>query len=204
LFFLILPFIEQNNLYQSSYDPTGNSSANNKGFPTYCGKIHPVMPVIKTYVCPSDPTDSISPNAGNLTSYAFNGLIFQQYIYGYANYPASISDGTSQTIFFTEKERFCQANNFGNYWPDTIDPAISLPHPVYGLGQEGVGPGNTYFQIMPTQSNCRWDWATTGHTGGIQCAMGDGSVHAVAQGVSTTTWWNALTPAGGEVLGPDW
>jgi hypothetical protein len=34
--------------------------------------------------------------------------------------------------------------------------------------------------------------------------MADGSVRFVAQGVSPTTWWNALTANRGDVLGSDW
>ncbi len=46
--------------------------------------------------------------------------------------------------------------------------------------------------------------ANSNHTGGVQVGMGDGSVRMVSTGVSTATWWYALTPAGGEVLGNDW
>jgi hypothetical protein len=34
--------------------------------------------------------------------------------------------------------------------------------------------------------------------------MGDGSVRFVAQGVSGTTWWYAMTMSSGDILGPDW
>ncbi len=211
-FFHLLPYIEQNNLYQMSLEPTGASSADNKGLPTYTGNGYQKntgvqVPIIKTYECPSDPT-SLNPNQGNLTSYAFNGQVFMQWKYGYSHFPASFTDGTSQTILFTEKERECQASKSagwsGNYWPDTIDSAIALPHPISGLGQEPLGVGNSYFMIQPTQANCRWDWATTGHTGCILCAMGDGSVHVTSQGTSTSTWWFALTPRGGDILLSDW
>jgi prepilin-type processing-associated H-X9-DG protein len=46
--------------------------------------------------------------------------------------------------------------------------------------------------------------ATSPHTGGINVGMGDGSVRLVTQGISGVTWWYAITPTGGEVLGPDW
>lgn len=207
-FFHLLPYIEQNNLYQLSYEPTGASSSDNKGLPTYTGNGYAKttgtqVPPLKIYECPSDPTIQTSTQ-GNLTSYAFNGLVFMQWKYGFSHYPASFPDGTSQTILFTEKERRCQATGFGNYWPDTIDPAIALPHPIFGLGSESIGLGNTYFQIQPTQATCKWDWATTGHTGCILCGMGDGSVHVTAQGTSAATWWFALTPNGGDILQPDW
>jgi len=46
--------------------------------------------------------------------------------------------------------------------------------------------------------------AVSPHTGGINVAMGDGSVRFVNQGVSPTTFFYATTPNGGEVLGNDW
>jgi hypothetical protein len=35
-------------------------------------------------------------------------------------------------------------------------------------------------------------------------ARGDGSVRTLSPGMSETTYWAAVTPAGGEVAGPDW
>jgi prepilin-type processing-associated H-X9-DG protein len=46
--------------------------------------------------------------------------------------------------------------------------------------------------------------AVSPHTGGINVGMGDGSVRLVSTGVSSTTWFAACTPQGGEVLGNDW
>ena len=40
--------------------------------------------------------------------------------------------------------------------------------------------------------------------GAIQVGLGDGSVRGVSAGISFTTWAGAITPAGGETLGPDW
>jgi hypothetical protein len=45
---------------------------------------------------------------------------------------------------------------------------------------------------------------STGHTSGIMCGLGDGSVRFVAQGISVNSWWYAMTPAGGDIAGPDW
>ena len=39
---------------------------------------------------------------------------------------------------------------------------------------------------------------------GILVALVDGSVRQIAPGISPTTFWAAVTPAGGEVLGSDW
>ena len=38
----------------------------------------------------------------------------------------------------------------------------------------------------------------------MQVGLADGSVRGVSPGVSGTTWWAAMTPNGGETLGPDW
>jgi hypothetical protein len=46
--------------------------------------------------------------------------------------------------------------------------------------------------------------ASGGHSGGVLVAMADGSVRLVSVSVSMRTWNAALTPAGGERLGPDW
>jgi hypothetical protein len=68
-----------------------------------------------------------------------------------------------------------------------------------------VGIGACYPIITPSvpgnQSSCV---PSSGHTGGIMAGMGDGSVHLVTQGVSPSSWWYAMTPAGGEILGSDW
>ncbi len=66
-----------------------------------------------------------------------------------------------------------------------------------------VGPLSIY-QVRPAQSNCDASRAATGHTGGMQVGMADGSVRTLNSGMSGTTWWAAVTPSGGEVLSGDW
>jgi hypothetical protein len=62
------------------------------------------------------------------------------------------------------------------------------------------GPGGTNLAGACVPGNV----ASTMHTAGINADMADGSVRFVAQGVSPTTWWNALTANRGDVLGSDW
>jgi hypothetical protein len=38
----------------------------------------------------------------------------------------------------------------------------------------------------------------------MQVVLADGSVRMLSAGMSGTTWWAAVTPAGREVLGSDW
>ena len=91
LFFFILPFIEQQALYNATFSPTdlglpdpGNSQTGgrNGGLPTYVAwNAQALNQNIKVYFCPSDPTVgqgwTASPPVKNIqTSYACNGQIF--------------------------------------------------------------------------------------------------------------------------------
>jgi len=232
--FHMLPWIEQGNLYNSSKSMTDGFNGN--GVLTYCEYGSPTFgeddsqapgvfcqnKVIKTYVCPSDPTNQSAPTPTPpgvwqwaTASYAVNGQVFQgnRWNSNYGRYPASISDGTSNTIFFTEKMAAGNSNCPGsvcggyNYWADW-GPLIGQTAAAGGSAAAwNVGPTGAaaYPIISPTppgnQSSCV---ASTGHTAVILVGLGDGSVRAVPQGVSPTTWWYAMTPQGGEVLGPDW
>jgi prepilin-type N-terminal cleavage/methylation domain-containing protein len=114
----ILPFMEQQNVFNNAvtYGFYHKAPPNNL----------PAVPVIKTYQCPSDPTQTTT--APGLTSYVYNALVFggqcfvtstsppsayvqgiavspswgTMYLGGSSKYPASLSDGTSNTILWTE------------------------------------------------------------------------------------------------------
>jgi prepilin-type N-terminal cleavage/methylation domain-containing protein len=198
VFFHILPFIEQDNAYKNtlqSNDPHGN----NNPFKTYSPFWNVLNLSMKTYICPSD-----GSNIGNggwnsgLCSYAYNAQVFPVYWNGYKRFPASISDGTSQTIFFTEQRAACDG-----FWPDW-GPSIAD-----GSWPQPTGPA-AIFQVRPLPTNsCPYSdgsqyRAISPHTGGICTGLGDGSVRFVSSSVSPNTWWAALTPAGGDLLGSDW
>ena len=207
LFLHILPYIEQQNLYNSLYcQPEPNDR--NGGQATYSQWLMPGNVRLKTLICPSDATNNT--NLGPRGSYGVNGNVFREGFWALNSlrYPASIIDGTSNTIFFTDKLANCNSGGYpNNYWPDW-GPILSSPD--YG---DPVGPPyNTVFppgpQITPPMSgsaaNCNGGIASSFHTGGVVTGLGDGSVRFVPQGISTTTWWFALTPNGGETLGSDW
>ncbi|HVS36313.1 MAG TPA: H-X9-DG-CTERM domain-containing protein, partial [Gemmataceae bacterium] len=60
------------------------------------------------------------------------------------------------------------------------------------------------FQVAPRIADCDPRLAQTPHPSGMLVALGDGSVRTLSRGMSPTTYWAAVTPAGGEVLGADW
>jgi prepilin-type N-terminal cleavage/methylation domain-containing protein len=84
LFFHILSYIEQQNLFNRSNqgnDPDGR----NGGLPTYSEWNIQGQPNVKTFICPSDPTYNAS--LGLRASYGDNGQIFHSAGSGYSRYP---------------------------------------------------------------------------------------------------------------------
>jgi prepilin-type N-terminal cleavage/methylation domain-containing protein/prepilin-type processing-associated H-X9-DG protein len=204
VFFHILPFIEQDPSYKLTLqpsDPHGSNVGWNNGaiwYATYSPFWNVLNVNVKNYICPQDPTNT--PNSGwnsNLNSYAYNAQVFQIDWNGSTKYPGSISDGTSQTIFFTEQRSDCDG-----FWPDW-GPSIAdatWPQPT--------GPAAMFIIRPPVASGCVYGYnnalATSFHSGGINVGMGDGSTRFVSQAISATTWWAALTMNGNDVLGSDW
>jgi len=136
---------------------------------------------------------------------------------GRGSIPATFTDGTSNTIVFTEKFGMCvnlsvsPNGGGGNWWARNTAPSVSGPYFGYVSspsppGQLGGYTQSPPFQIqpLPYTSNCDSRLPSTGHTAVIQVGMGDGSVRGVSGGTSPNTWWSAVTPNGGEVLGSDW
>jgi prepilin-type N-terminal cleavage/methylation domain-containing protein len=116
-FWSLLPFIEQNNLYMTL--PSGQSSA------YFNGSGNPVP--VKTYNCPSDPTNQSGIGAGwNLNSYNVNGQVF--YGNGYPALGSSFPDGTSNTVLFVEHIALCRNPAGGNNATDgrSVWPAVNL------------------------------------------------------------------------------
>jgi prepilin-type N-terminal cleavage/methylation domain-containing protein len=213
--FHLLPYIEQDNLYrQSAYGPYYLAGVNNvMAYP------------IATLRCPSDPsygTSGVVTDAAGTpwgaSSYACNCQVFCSVNsegvllnpQTYARIPATFSDGTSNTILFSEKYANCTNASYpqgGNYWAYWITGADIHPcHPGIEVSWTGysVGPGSK-FQRQPTpfQGNCDPTLASTPHFSGIHAAMGDGSVRFLSTSISPYTWWYLCTPAGGETIPPD-
>ncbi|HBI46108.1 MAG TPA: hypothetical protein DDY78_25120 [Planctomycetales bacterium] len=115
-------------------------------------------------------------------------------------YPTSFTDGTSNTILFTDERATCTG-----YWPDwgasISDPSFGQPTGPAAIFKSNVPGTACPFMPPPNQSV---NVAVTPHTGGILVGLADGSVRLVNPGVQPQTWWSAMTPNGGEVLGNDW
>jgi prepilin-type N-terminal cleavage/methylation domain-containing protein/prepilin-type processing-associated H-X9-DG protein len=152
---------------------------------------------------------------------------------GGARIPATFQDGTSNTILFAEKYSRCNGtgNPGGTWWMRGVYHGFRSFNGLNSPGSDDSYPGDrlsavfgggrgidgtrwltgtaSKFQVQPRQflnspGPCDKRLASTGHTGGMNVALGDGSVRFLSQAISPTTWWAACTPAGGEVLPSDW
>jgi prepilin-type N-terminal cleavage/methylation domain-containing protein len=126
-FFHLLPYIEQQDLYNSAAFNGANWDGENPGGPYFSSEANYGTPsfvgsqVVPTFSCPADPTNLGVPipvmslfSGEDLlwgpTSYAGNFQIFRwtasPYYQGYFKL-ASIIDGTSQTVLFAERYAVC-------------------------------------------------------------------------------------------------
>jgi hypothetical protein len=86
-----------------------------------------------------------------------------------------------------------------------FQPGFAIPALALRGVPDAIGPGSK-FQHRPTPflGNCDPTRAATAHPGGMVTSLVDGSVRILSPSMSGTTWWAAVTPSGGEVLGSDW
>jgi type II secretory pathway pseudopilin PulG len=136
----------------------------------------------------------------------------------------SFPDGTSHTLLFAEKLASCQwfkghSIPFplpgGNLWSGGADPAPPLNSfaawqfgdltaqwaPAFAM--ETPWSDGTRFQVRPFAGQCDVAYAQTGHPAGLMVALADGSARGIAPSISAATWFALCTPAGGEIIGPD-
>jgi prepilin-type N-terminal cleavage/methylation domain-containing protein len=225
-FVLLLPFMEQDNLFRSCYD-----SSIGQTYPWWAGinNTNPYSVVIKSYLCPSDPSANrgVSVYTGwAVTSYAANAQVFgstnangQLLAWDAARKIENITDGSSNTILFTEKYGNCNSGSSNlwtaqwapgsnqNYWPLFQFDAYNnyTPSGNYVGDRSASDPVTGYFQIQPNpwQTACNPFRASTGHNT-IQVVLGDGSVRSCSAGVSAHTWWLASYPSDGQPMPADW
>jgi prepilin-type N-terminal cleavage/methylation domain-containing protein len=175
-------------------------------------------PVVSVYVSPADPSLNIR-EMNTIASYAANAELFSTPV----TLSTGISDGTSNTIMYAEHYAVCRKLH-QHALVQLLGPPIVIGQVFrratfadrdYGKleaypvtqGNPPVStssrPGLT-FQVAPRLDECDPGLASTPHSAGILVGLVDGSVRTVSRNVSETTFWAAVTPNGGEVLGNDW
>jgi prepilin-type N-terminal cleavage/methylation domain-containing protein len=171
----LFPYLEQDNLYNQ-------------------GVYSNISLPVKSFVCPSDPSTQGGTAYGwAVSNYAHNFAVFGNPNWYSAPYTiANIPDGTSNTVFFTERYGQCGFAGSLRDYPYTPYGSIANLYNYYPI------------QVRPTTATCDYTLPNTPHSGGMVVGLGDGSCRSVNEGVSQATWYSALTPDDGGVLGTDW
>jgi len=231
----ILPYLEQNAVFKMGQCPDGHSDMENCRQPGLGSHFDRCLDyAVKTYACPADPTyanggvGTASHGGWAVTSYSMNGMIFDWGWAGKRTYPGYITDGTSNTIFFSEqyaKDPFdgptggvnlfmnniwwwdynvfqggpgTQCANDSGLSPTVGYPPLIQPSVNYCLSNKVNDYGGSGVELI---CDCR---VVSPHAAIANCAMGDGSVRSVTGAISPTSWYAAVTPQGGDVPGADW
>jgi len=143
---------------------------------------------VKTYTANGDPTqdDSAGKSSYMTNNIAFAGAYAQS---GATKYPASYTDGVSNTIGYAE----CYSTTWGTrYWCDGSANFNSYPW------------NNPAFQVHPSVAAARSDVPIGFSSSGLQVAMFDGAVRNVTRTMSLSTFYAATTPSSGDLLGNEW
>jgi len=195
-FFYLLPYMEQNNLYKEANG-------------TLASYAQVIKTPLKGLNCPSDPTSwPTGPYLNNrgfgACSYQGNILVFDPQ--GPRSLTVSMSKGTSNTVIFVERYKNCNGDTnhgggagpawggfpllsaIGNARRDEIPfwgcyPKYYYPKyngAVFAWDCDFFQQNRWLFQVQPSPAECDLRVPQSGHTGGMVCGLGDGSVRFVA------------------------
>ena len=204
-FVSILPYLDHGNYYQEVTSGTRSFSSRYE---------------MKPYLSPADPTLTDADSRLGSSSYAYNAQVFVDdvVVNSSPSMTNSFPDGHSNTIIITEHYAYLSGDSVEFMWIYAFSPS-GVPNPITNttttvrrssfadLGDvvpNLASPPTTIFQVRPRIEECNPRVPQTPYSGGLLVGLGDGSVRLVSPGISPATFWAAVSPNGGEVLGPDW
>ena len=217
VFDFLLPYIEQTNLYDSA-----DGSAVNVVEGKYL-----YQHVIASYRCPDEPSPSAlnglgATTSGGATRWAVGNYSANYLLFGDTTKPstegsakiATMRDGTSNTVIFTERYGTCgtsgnpnASTTYANLWSDsniTWRPVFCINNYAQIPSATGYQPCLT-FQVTPDWiTECESRRAQSPHSGGIHAGLGDGSVRFVGAGIDRALWASVCDPRDENVVKDNW
>jgi prepilin-type N-terminal cleavage/methylation domain-containing protein len=208
--FALLPFIEQQNLYNTGTAPGFGTASWANGSPQVLNV------VVKPYLCPADVTLTSAGYPVNrgadwaATSYAANVALYGMTHSGNGYYPSfnigNVPDGTSNTISMAEKPAGGQSDHGSLWaypgWDWAGDGRYMAAFAWYNYNWAGYASLPQFGITNASQVN---DGTAGGsHTAVVLVGLLDGSARSITQDITLTTWQYAVQPADGQVLGSDW
>jgi prepilin-type N-terminal cleavage/methylation domain-containing protein len=190
LFFHLLPYIEQDNLYRQ-----------------YQAAPQTALVPVKTFIAPGDHT---TPGNEPVTCYASNHLLFEA---PGPSLPVSIPDGTSNTIFIIE--RYSRAyvyppggsqvvHTWSRVGPTTPGPWIVSGYTWICPGGPPTSPVTVVIQTSPRDPDAYEGDPQSFFAGGALSSLADGSVRNVRGDIAPLTLYYALKPDDGQIMPSDW
>jgi prepilin-type N-terminal cleavage/methylation domain-containing protein len=202
---LLLPYVEQDALYRSA--------ATNGVWGTT--PTAPAATTVHVFRSPRDrsaTSDTWTDSDGNVwafSNYGWNEAVFTKpfVTWNPRHTFLSITDGTSNTVAFGEQYAMCGGTPkmwaFHPRWHEYRASEFHPPTLSSGVLHNWRAPAATP-QLMPTVADCDPRNLQALDPGGCLVSMFDGSVRTVGPSVNGTTWYAAIWPQDGAVLGPDW
>ncbi len=187
----LLPYIEQDNIYKSAALPNS---------------------YIKTYNAPADASFTNTAVAGlsykaNQKVFPATGINTANGIPGgtsaRANLKASFTDGTSNTIAFAEAYATPAVNNPAGTNVQRSWNTVTATHVLWEQAATTTGVPWP-FQVKPSIPTADGRVPQGCSSGVLQIGLCDGSVRSCSTGVNNVTFFQAMTPANGEVLPSNW
>jgi prepilin-type N-terminal cleavage/methylation domain-containing protein len=227
---MILPYIEQNALFNAAHGYAYTQISQGGSAYKYGCEYQQTI-----YLCPSDASGldqglwSVDGSSNDVGLWAYSNYAANFQVFGAPNVgdnggnmngnpslARSFPDGTSNTILFAEKARHT-ADDYDTLWAHGSWCVPYMATFAYGSANGGTGyvtadteggpphPGivgpASMFQIQPVIGTADPSRASTAHTT-INVLMGDGSVLSLSGGIGPNTWWALCTPAQGDIPGP--
>jgi prepilin-type N-terminal cleavage/methylation domain-containing protein len=215
-FFALLAYVEEHNYYQAVKSGAETKSSAHR---------------VRVFISPSDPTLAGLTGNGS-ASYAANAVAFDRRSNLSSSFPDGTSNtiafaehyafrkGVIQFSWFFDEPvtvpgwlpgggMLVHRASFAEFRGGLDELGQPIPPDVYPVtqGNPPVTTGSVAgltFQAGPPVGNFDPRLAQTPYKSGMLVALVDGSVRTLSPGMAATTYWAAVTPAGGEVLGADW